>query len=88
MCSAAVNELMRNSPLLRGSAARGAASLGSDNDAGAVACQQTSGRGPPSPCKFFILDVSELAQELGLPVCQEVMTSRFPCVVLHATMLW
>ena len=38
------------------------------------ACQFDSGRDAPSACKFFILDASEFAQELGLPTCSEVNT--------------
>lgn len=63
-----MNELTRNSPLLRGQQrARKAGQLGIEE-----ACQFESGRGPPSACKFFILDVSEVAAELGLPTCNEV----------------
>jgi hypothetical protein len=86
----AVNELMRNSPLLRGgagsskpgglTAAGDAAALNQalqaqDSEAAAAAaCAAASGRGAEAPCKFFILDVSEIAQELGLPVCNEAST--------------
>lgn len=67
------NELTRNSPLLRGEhkAAR-AAQAGAED-----ACQFESGRDAPSACKFFILDASEIAAELGLPTCNEV-----PCCEL------
>ena len=62
----AVNALTRNSPLLRVEQ-RKTAQLGARD-----ACQFDSGRDAPSGCKFFILDASELAQELGLPTCSEV----------------
>lgn len=65
----AVNELLRNSPLLRGG--KKAAQLSGAEDA----CQFDSGRGAPSACKFFILDVSDIAKELGLPTCNEVSRS-------------
>lgn len=70
----AVNDLMRNSPLLRGGEAQQGSKLSAQRAASeeGMACQQNTGRGPPSPCKFFILDVSDLAQELGIPVCDEV----------------
>ena len=67
---------MRKSPLLRGVGmgegslgGRGAGRLSGED---AMACQHDPGRGPPTPCKFFILDVSEMARELGLPTCSEV----------------
>lgn len=44
----------------------------------AMACQHDPGRGPPSPCKFFILDVSDMAREMGLPVCSEVDSPQPP----------
>ena len=62
----AVNELTRNSPLLKGK--QKAAQLSGAEDA----CQFDSGRDAPSACKFFILDVSEIAKELGIPTCNEV----------------
>ena len=63
-----MNELTRNSPLLRGQQRAGwAGQLGAEE-----ACHFESGRGAPSACKFFILDVSEVAAELGLPTCNEV----------------
>ena len=65
-CVNAVNELTRNSPLLKGG--KKAAQMAGAEDA----CQYDSGRDAPSACKFFILDVSEMAQELGLPTCNEV----------------
>ena len=85
----AVNELMRNSPLLRGGsggatpgsrltaagvAGASGAALGAQSEESAIAaaCAAASGRAGEAPCKFFILDVSEIAQELGLPVCDEV----------------
>jgi len=61
-----VNALTRNSPLLRVEQKK-AAQLGAQD-----ACQFDSGRDAPSACRFFILDASELAQELGLPTCSEV----------------
>ena len=62
----AVNELTRNSPLFK--AGQKAAKLVGAEDA----CQFDSGREAPSACKFFILDASDIAKELGLPVCNEV----------------
>ncbi len=49
-----------------------------------MACQHDPGRGPPTPCKFFILDVSEMAKELGLPTCSEVCRPA-PCSWLFHT---
>lgn len=72
----AVNELTRNSPLLKGG--QKAAQLSGAEDA----CQFDSGRDAPSACKFFILDVSEIAKELGLPTCNEV--SHFSCMLSAA----
>ena len=58
-----MNELTRNSPLLRGQQkARQAGQLGREE-----ACQFESSRGAPSACKFFILGVSEVAAELASP---------------------
>ncbi len=74
-CGCAVNDLMRKSPLLRGDGL-GAGTRFSGGRLSAeeanMACQHDPGRGPPIPCKFFILDVSEIAQELGLPTCSDV----------------
>lgn len=86
-----MNDLMRNSPLLRGGGASSAGGgglagghdaagagaaldLDLDLEAAAAACQSASGRGEEAPCKYFILDVSEIAQELGLPTCTEART--------------
>ncbi len=69
---------MRKSPLLRGEGLGAGARLGggrlSAQEAN-MACQHDPGRGPPTPCKFFILDVSEIAKELGLPICNDVSIS-------------
>ena len=67
LLTCAVNELTRNSPLLKAGQKKAAKLSGADD-----ACQFDSGRDAPSACKFFILDVSEIAKELGLPVCNEV----------------
>ena len=73
-----MNELTRNSPLLRGQQrARQAGQLGVEE-----ACQFESGRGAPAACKFFILDVSEVAAELGLPTCNEVCRALCIYVIL------
>ena len=62
-----MNELTRNSPLLRGKAkAKHRAQAGMEE-----ACQFESGRSAPAACKFFVLDVSQIAKELGLPMCNE-----------------
>ena len=74
-CGCAVNDLMRKSPLLRGDGLGAGARLGNGRlsaEEANMACQHDPGRGPPTPCKFFILDVSEIAQELGLPTCSDV----------------
>ena len=72
-----MNELTRNSPLLR---AKGKAKLRAQ--AGAEeACQFESGRSAPAACKFFVLDVSQIAKELGLPTCNEARKTEH-------SMLW
>ena len=72
-----MNELTRNSPLLR---AKGKTKLRAQ--AGAEeACQFESGRSAPAACKFFVLDVSQIAKELGLPTCNEASDMR-------QTVLW
>lgn len=77
----AVNELTRNSPLLKGGQKKAAKLSGAED-----ACQFDSGRDAPSACKFFILDVSEIANELGLPVCNEVSTPSQPTKrIVHET---
>ena len=68
--------MMRKSPLLRGAGmgggsfgGRGAGRLSGED---AMACQHDPGRETPTPCNFFILDVSEMARKRGLPTCSEV----------------
>ena len=62
-----MNELTRNSPLLRAKGkTKPRAQAGAEE-----ACQFESGRSAPTACKFFVLDVSQIAKELGLPTCNE-----------------
>ena len=62
-----MNELTRNSPLLRAKGmTKQRAQAGAEE-----ACRFESGRSAPAACKFFVLDVSQIAKELGLPTCNE-----------------
>ncbi|CAL8469167.1 g8708 [Coccomyxa elongata] len=76
-----LNDLMRKSPLLRGEGFGAGPRLSSGRlsaEKANMACQHDPGRGPPTPCKFFILDVSEIAQELGLPTCSDERLATDP----------
>ena len=70
-----MNALTRNSPLLRAKGmTKQRAQAGAEE-----ACRFESGRSAPAACKFFVLDVSQIAKELGLPTCDEAsdMTTHY-----------
>ena len=57
--------------------------LDPDVAAAAAACQSGGGRAGEAPCRTFVLDVSEIAQELGLPTCTEVRAAPYPSTILQ-----